>query len=179
VLGGGTVAALVLLQNGSETPSTPSLSVSGNSITTSGPWRLQIDGRDVGTGCRITLTDTRSGSTVPLKQPANGIYAPVQLQIRESGSFRWQTNNPGCQVMAIAGSGDARLPFPQESFGDSDAFAAPDRVSVHITDFQGNPGLRSAALRPIQRTAARQSGGTTWRRHCETRRQRNTDGLPE
>lgn len=140
VVGGGTAAALVLSQNGSDTPPTPSLSVSGNSITTNGPWRLRIDGQDVGIGCRITLTDTRSGSTVPLKQPENGIYSAIQLQVLQSGSFRWQANDPGCEVSAIAGSGLAKLPFHVEGFGDSDAFAAPAQVMVHVTDFLGNPG---------------------------------------
>jgi hypothetical protein len=67
--------------------------------------------------------------------------------------------------MAIAGSGDARLPFPQESFGDSDAFAAPDRVSVHITDFQGNPDCDLRVFDPsnrqqLDRAAARPGADT-------------------
>jgi len=140
VVGGGTAVALALSQNGSDTPPTPSLSASGNSITTNGPWRVRIDAQGVGNGCRITLTDTRSGSTVPLEQPENGIYSAIQLQVLQSGSFRWQANDPGCQVSAIAGSGVAKLPFHVDGFGDTDAFAAPAQVTVHVTDFLGNPG---------------------------------------
>jgi hypothetical protein len=138
VLGGGTVAALVLLQNGSETPSTPSLSVSGNSVTTNGPWRLRIVPGSGSAGCLITLTDRSSRVRVPLELPENGIYTPIQLQIKDSGSFEWQTNDPGCHVTPVAGSGAAVLPFVQEGFGDTDAFSAPDRVSVQVTDFGGD-----------------------------------------
>ena len=162
VLGGGIAAAIVILQGGSEKPS---LSASGHSITASGPWRLRIDGRDVGNGCRITLTDTRSGSSVPLKQPGNGIYSQIQLQIQQSGSFTWQANDAGCLVSPIAGSGVLALPFTQEGFGDSDVFAAPAQVMLNVTDFLGSPDCDLRLFDPsngqqLDRATARPGGET-------------------
>jgi hypothetical protein len=43
-------------------------------------------------------------------------------------------------VVALPGTGTIRLPFTFDHLGDGDtaAFAAPGRVAVHVTDFNGD-----------------------------------------
>ena len=56
------------------------------------------------------------------------------FQIHQAGSFRWQVNDPGCVVAAMAGPGSDKLPLAWNQQGDSDAFTVPARVAVQMTD---------------------------------------------
>jgi hypothetical protein len=71
------------------------------------------------------------------------------VQVHESGSFRWQANDPDCQVIQRPGAGKTALPFVADAVGDSDAFDTQGRVQVQVVDFGGSSGctfvLRDAA----------------------------------
>ena len=55
------------------------------------------------------------------------------FQIFQAGSFRWKVN-PGCVVAGVRGPGNHKLSFNWDQPGDSDAFTAPARVTVQVTD---------------------------------------------
>ena len=130
---GGVVAALLLR---SSTGSTGQMT-GEDSYTTTAPWRLRVDGTRYGNGCTVTLTDLGSGISGPA---ASEVYGITNIQIHQTGSFRWQVNDRQCLVTPLAGSGDAPLPFTQEQDGDTNAFSAPPRrVTAQVKDFHGNP----------------------------------------
>jgi len=135
-IAGGAVAAVVLLSGGSGGDSgstTGTGGISSGSYVASGPWRLRVDDRISGqdNGCTVRLTDTPSGSAIPLPKSPSGSY---MFQIHQTGSFGWQVNDPGCVVAAVAGPGSDKLPLAWDQQGDSDAFTAPARVAVQVTD---------------------------------------------
>ena len=137
---GGVIAALVLLSGGSGGNSGGGNPANGpNAYTASAPWRLKIEDHISGNdnGCSFTLTDAHSGTQI---RREDGLYVSSTFQIYQAGSFRWQVNNPGCQVAALRGSGTRKLPFPwdQSDAGDTDAFVAPAMVAVHVKDFKGS-----------------------------------------
>ena len=136
---GGIIAAVVLLSGGSGGSSHASgnFHASGHLVTAGGPWRLKIfddiDPAKDNYGCIMSLTDTHSGAKIPLPV---GQYGTSILQIHQTGSFRWQVNDPaGCTVTPLAGSGTAKptFRFDQVGNGDSNAFTAPRRVAVQLT----------------------------------------------
>ena len=135
-IAGGAVAAVVLLSGGSGGNSgsaTGPGGISSGSYVASGPWRLRVDDRISGqdNGCTVRLTDTHSGSAIPLLK---GLFGTFMFQIHQAGSFQWQVNDPGCVVAAVAGPGSDKLPLAWNQQGDSDAFIAPARVAVQMTD---------------------------------------------
>jgi hypothetical protein len=143
---GGVIAALVLLGG-----SGGSLRAGPDSYTASAPWRLQIVDHivpiDKDDGCIIQLTDVHSGTVtqLPVSQ-----YRRSKLQIHRTGSFKWAVNDPGCKVTPLAGPGTNNLPFSwdQVGAGDTNAFAAPSAVAVHITSFHGRPACKVALYDP-------------------------------
>jgi Caspase domain len=110
-----------------------------HAYTASAPWRLKIEDHieSNDNGCSFTLTDAGSGGQI---KQAGSIYVSSMFQINQTGSFRWQVNDPGCPVTALPGSGTLKLPFAwnQSGAGDTDAFAAPAKVAVQVTDFRGS-----------------------------------------
>jgi hypothetical protein len=70
----------------------------------------------------------------------SNVYGVTNVQIQQTGSFRWQSNDRQCLITPMVGSGDAALPFVQEEDGDTNTFQAPARgVGVQVKDFRGNP----------------------------------------
>lgn len=135
-IAGGAVAAVVLLSGGSGGNSgstTGTAGISSGSYVASGPWRLRVDDRISGqdNGCTVRLTDTHSGSPIRLPKTPSGTY---MFQIHRAGSFRWQVNPSECVVAPVPGPGSDKLPLSWDQPGDSDAFTAPARVAVHVTD---------------------------------------------
>ena len=135
---GGAITALALLPGspggnpgGSGNPGTT------GSYTADAPWRLQVEDHIQGSdnGCTITLTDADGNQ----KEQATNFKASV-FQIPWTGPFNWRVNNSGCLVVALPGTGTIKLPFTFDHLGDGDtaAFAAPGRVAVHVTDFNGD-----------------------------------------
>jgi hypothetical protein len=132
VVAGGVIAAFVLDGGSGGTPG------SANTYTASGPWRLMVNDSSQGgdPGCSVALTDAQSGQTINSVQ---GVYGTHTYQIHQAGSFQWRVNDPRCLVTTSAGPGHATLPFAWLGAGDSDAFAAPAKVGVHVDDYAGSP----------------------------------------
>ena len=132
VVAAAIVAVLLLRSTGdSGHPGTPG----SGSYTAAAPWRIRVDGTGDGNGCQLTLTDTKSGETVPLALPESRLYSVGQYQVPSSGSFRWTTSDRSCLVSPFAGAGTAVLPFTQDQHGDTNAFPAPPRgVDVRVKD---------------------------------------------
>jgi len=141
VAAAGAIAALVLSYDGGA--GSPS-SAGANTYSTDSPWRLLLEDRirPNDNGCTITLTDVNSGASISLPAAAasfaTSLYGNKSFQIHQSGSFRWQTNDPGCLVTPLAGPGATTLPFIVDQTGDSDAFVPPPRVAVQVKDYMGN-----------------------------------------
>lgn len=142
VIAGGATTAAVLLDGGSGGhPPGSGGSAGASSYTASGPWRLKIinDG-GAADGCAVTLTDAQSGKTIWQNQ---GMYGTQIYQFNQTGSFRWQVNDSrSCGIVNLAGSGDAKLPFSWGQYGDTDAFATSARVTVRVSDYQGNSSCK-------------------------------------
>ncbi len=142
---GGAVLLGVLLAPGSPSGSAGSSGGSSSGTgTTSGlltataPWRIvirdNIEGNDP--GCNVTVTNTRSGDQHVWK----GLYGSfLSYQMHDSGSFRYDVNDPGCLVVQHSGAGSVSLPFSwKPGTGDTDAFRTKGPVRVTVLDFAGN-----------------------------------------
>jgi TIR domain len=135
-------------------------------FTAASPWRLVVHNKIVGTNNGCTVTVTNIDTKVP--KSLTNIYGTKQFQFQDTGSFRWEANNPGCLVIQQADPGEAVLPFAQRCCGDTDAFTAPNapsKIVVQIRDFNGNTRcdvlLRDAADgRELDFGSVRQGGGS-------------------
>jgi hypothetical protein len=140
VVAGGAVTAVMLLTGGSGGSSATGHRVGVDGWVIAGPWRLKIDDSNPSDPpCSVTLTDARSGSPVPslTGRPLTGLYHTWMFQ-QPAGSFRWQVNDPACVVTPLSGAGNSTLPLAWALPGDSDAFAAPSRVAVRVTNYKGS-----------------------------------------
>jgi hypothetical protein len=137
----GALVAVLLTQGKENDPNTAGASASGT-FTQESPWRLQIKddisdvsgGDDV--GCSVTLTNDDSGA---LPREWDDFYGTKTFQMRESGSFSWQVNDRGCQLLPHPGNGGVSdLPFPwPASEGDSPVFESAGSVTVRVEDREG------------------------------------------
>ncbi len=131
LLAGGAAAAVALATGGS--------AGHPDAYVASGPWRLKVNdgyqGHDP--GCAVTLTDARSGQ--PVLPPLTGLYGTHMYQIQQTGSFRWRASDQSCAVTALDGAGNDQLPLYWGQIGDTDAFAAPARLAVHVKDYASSP----------------------------------------
>jgi eukaryotic-like serine/threonine-protein kinase len=129
-------AAALLLADRGDVPSGGGV-LAQDEFTATSPWRLVIRDNitDMNNGCDVTVTHIASGEqlAVPL-----GIYGSDSFQIRKTGRFRWNANDPGCLVIYRPGAGKAVLPFAPEWSGDTDAFDTSGPVAVEVVDFHGN-----------------------------------------
>ena len=136
------VAVLILTRGaGGASNQTP------GTFTADGPWRLVLrdtfEGNDP--GCSITLTGTGPDRAVPL--PTRVFYGSVKWQIHQTGTLRWQVNDPKCLVTPLDGSGSLTLPVTVlPTLGDSDAFTPGSDLAVHVNDFGGNPRCQMTAV---------------------------------
>jgi caspase domain-containing protein len=139
VIIGGIIATLVLVLGGSggNSQASGSGNTSRTSFTANAPWRLKIEDNGYGDGCSLWLIDAQSGTQTHL---ADSLYVTSTFQISETGTFRWRVNDPRCNVVALPGTGSVNLPFTidQSGIGNSEVFAAPARVAVHVKDWHGN-----------------------------------------
>ena len=128
-------AAVLLLRNRSNTPGGEPLGP--GEFTATSPWRLvirdNISGMD--NGCDVTVTKIDNGEQQAV---FIDIYVSKSFQIRETGTFRWTANNPGCLVIQRSGAGKTALPFAHDSGGDADAFDAGGPVAIEVVNFNGN-----------------------------------------
>jgi hypothetical protein len=128
-------AALLILNRGDNSGATGT--TQQHRFTATSPWRLiirdNISGMD--NGCDVTVTNIDGGQPVVA---VTDLYGEKSIQVHETGSFRWEANDPGCLVVQRSGPGKAELPFVPTYGGDSDAFDTTGRVAVQITNFNGN-----------------------------------------
>jgi hypothetical protein len=134
---GGAAAAALLLRDG-DTPAAGGAGVlEPGEFTVTAPWRLEV--RDnisaMDNGCLVTVTKAGGGEEVVRTPP---VFQTMTFQVRESGRFTWEANDPGCLVSVRAGPGTAVLPFAHQAGGDTAAFESPPRVAVTVGDFHGN-----------------------------------------
>jgi uncharacterized caspase-like protein len=142
---GAVIATLVLvLGNSSGSPQADGNSQAGGNSNTSSrtftataPWRLKIQDNGYGNGCSLTYIDTQTGNQHFL---ADSLYDTSTFQISDTGTFRWRVNDPRCVVVPLRGTGTTHLPFAknQSGAGDTEAFAAPASVAVHVLDWHGD-----------------------------------------
>jgi hypothetical protein len=130
-LAGAAVVAAVLL---ARDPSDGTSATSG-SFTATAPWRLVIEdhtSRDGGgdIGCTVDLTNDKTGST----RTWDSLYGKGTYQMQESGTFHYQTSDPGCLVTNLNGDGGVHG-FPVihlAGVGDTVVFESPGMVSVEV-----------------------------------------------
>ncbi|GAB7005764.1 hypothetical protein JCM18899A_32370 [Nocardioides sp. AN3] len=107
------------------------------------PWRLRIKDDISGVsgvddnGCDVTLTDDKTGNIV---REWDSFYGVETFQMRRSGTFRWQVNDPGCLLFPQKGDGGmTALPFVWTgNEGDTPVFQSPGRVTAMIGDRHGS-----------------------------------------
>ena len=131
VAGAAGAAALLLRGGGGGNGST----AGSGTYTSTGPWRLRVDGTAYGEGCTVALTNETSGEPVTLP---GDIYSVARFQVAGTGTFRWQANDSRCLVTPFAGSGTATLPLLQEANGDTDAIKPPGKLAINIADNRGS-----------------------------------------
>jgi len=150
VITGGVIATLVLTLGGSgaRPQAGGTQDTSTRTFTATAPWRLKIDATGYGNGCSLTYIDTHSGNQ---KHLADSLYGVSTFQISDTGTFRWQVNDPQCVVVPLRGTGTAHLPFTINQFdtGDSDVFTAPASVAVHVKDWYGNSSCKFGLFDPV------------------------------
>ena len=169
ILGGAAAAAvvaaivaivLILGDNGNESAGTGGGSPVGSGVyNAKAPWRMLLQDVSHGSdpGCSLSITDPKSGGTVPL---VDGVYGKATLQILQIGAIHWQVTGTECQATPLAGSGNLSLPATIEATrGQTDAFTAPDLVEVQVIDFVGDSSCTIKLYDPS--TAALLDSGLT------------------
>jgi Caspase domain len=127
---------LLLLPDGTDPPSDGG-NGGANDFSASAPFRLvirdEIQGSD--NGCTVSVRNDDTGTEGVFES----VYGTKSFQQHESGTFRWEANDPGCLVVQHSGAGERVLPFAQECCaGDTDAFEVQGMVRVEVEDFNGN-----------------------------------------
>ncbi len=145
-LGAAVLAGVLIAPDESDPGSTADDGTDGtaavsDTFTAEAPWRLLIedatadDGGD-DTTCDVTLTNDEAG----YRRTWNGFYGASTFQMQESGTFRYETNDPGCLVLPQNGDGATTLPFSWPyTDGDTAVFHSPGFISVTVDDWTGSP----------------------------------------
>jgi hypothetical protein len=106
--------------------------------SSSDAFRLVLQPLGPGVACEVTATDRRTGQTVDLA--AGDKYQRRSFQMLRRDDWTWQASDERCLVKALAGAGDAALPFTQRAFvGDSDAFSVSGQVTIEVRDLAERP----------------------------------------
>ena len=136
---GGAVAAVLLTSNGPGGASGAESYTSPTTFTATAPWRLKVDaeGNTADGGCTISVIDAKTSAEV--RHLSGSINSTSTFVISNKGTFRWRVNDPHCVAVAQPGTESAALPFALDQYGlgDTSVFAAPARVAVLVTDWQG------------------------------------------
>ena len=123
----GLVAAALLVRQAPEAPAAT------DEISETSPWRLVIKNSN---HCRVTL---RAQDSAEVWTPRYTSGSDQSWQIRESGSFRWDSTDPDCVILHRPGAGELTLPAAVAGGqGDTNAFRASKSVKVEATDLRGN-----------------------------------------
>ena len=152
-LGAAVLVGVLLAPDGTDPRSTLDDGSDGtgavsDTFVAEAPWRLLIEdatsadgGDDV--GCDVTLTNEDVG----YRRVWNRFYGAATFQMHESGTFRYQANDPDCLVLPQNGDGATTLNFSWPyDVGDTGVFQSPGFISVTVEDWIGLP---DCALRLI------------------------------
>jgi len=114
-------------------------SLASNEFKEEGPWRLVVhnDG-SASDGCTVTLVN---GDTNESWSNGYPVYETSSFLIAGAGTFRWSADS-GCTVLSRSGPGNLTLPAVVDGVGTSDAFKAPEMITVRVKDFHGNAGCK-------------------------------------
>jgi hypothetical protein len=154
IAAGAALVGVLLTQNREDAGDPPggSAGSTGGTFTRESPWRLGLS-YQASSGCGFRLY----GPQDELLVEREDVYRSETLQMRQSGSFRYEVNDPGCVVTWHSGRGEvSSLPFAWEGpRGDSPVFESPGSVTVEVDERYGTPvctvWLRSDADgRPLQ-----------------------------
>ena len=136
---GGTVAGVLLTQDGQGgNPPAPGGPTVSGAFTYSSPWRLKISGEHVNAteGCTVSVINARSGAEV---RNVDKVYGTEIYQVSDTGTFRWQVNDPTCAVVTLPGTGNATLPLVvPPARGDTPVFPVSTKIAVRVTDWSGS-----------------------------------------
>lgn len=156
------VAAVFLLAHHQETPTASSGSATSGVLTERAPWRLQVDGSDVGGGCRVVLK-SGDGRTV---FDRDELYGLDSFQLQVPGTFHWTASDAACLVFAHPGAGNDPIPGTlfQCCHGDTNAFETKQSVMAEVVDFQGSDNctleIRDAARGNVLDVRQVEKGGS-------------------
>jgi TIR domain len=98
------------------------------------PWRLVVRNDGSSTGCTVTLVNRDTNGTWSNGYP---VHDTASFLIAEAGTFRWSAES-ACTVLSRPGPGNMTLPAVVDGVGTSDAFEAPEMITVRVKDFHGN-----------------------------------------
>jgi hypothetical protein len=143
MIGGGILAAVVavylIIQIVPNEPTSKensgAQSLASNEFKEEGPWRLVVhnDG-SASNGCTITLVNRDTNESWSNGYP---VYETSSFLIAQAGTFRWSVDS-GCTVLSRPGPGNLTLPAVVDGVGTSEAFKAPEMITVRVKDFHGN-----------------------------------------
>ena len=143
MIGGGILAAVVVVyliiqvvpNEPTSKENSGAQSLAGNEFKEEGPWRLVVhnDG-SASNGCTVTLVNRDTNESWSNEYP---VYETSSFLIARAGTFRWSAAS-GCTVLSRSGPGNLTLPAVVDGVGTSDAFKAPEMITVRVKDFHGN-----------------------------------------
>jgi hypothetical protein len=143
MIGGGILAAVVVVyliiqvvpNEPTSKENSGAQSLASNEFKEEGPWRLVVhnDG-SASNGCTVTLVNRDTNESWSNEYP---VYETSSFLIARAGTFRWSAAS-GCTVLSRSGPGNLTLPAVVDGVGTSDAFKAPEMITVRVKDFHGN-----------------------------------------
>ena len=131
IVAAGIVVAVQL--SGDHNP--PGGGSAAGEFTESAPWRVKMRGTNIDGGCTVSVTNADTGEEIASYQH---VFETRSYQIKDTGKFRMDVNDPVCTVTHTAGSGEKALPFVGfPGTGDTDAFMVPNgkRVVIAVKNF--------------------------------------------
>jgi len=143
MIGGGILAAVVVVyliiqvvpNEPTSKENSGAQSLASNEFKEEGPWRLVVhnDG-SASNGCTVTLVNRDTNESWSNGYP---VYETSSFLIAQAGTFQWSVDS-GCTVLNRSGPGNLTLPAVVDGVGTSDAFKAPEMITVRVKDFHGN-----------------------------------------
>ena len=105
----------------------------GDEFSETSPWRLVIKNNN---HCRVTLRSQDSPEVWTTRYESG---LDQSWQIRQSGTYRWESTTPECVILHRPGAGELTLPaVVAGGQGDTNAFRASRSVKVEAKDMRGN-----------------------------------------
>jgi hypothetical protein len=179
MIGGGILAAVVVayliiqvVPNETSRENSGAQSLASNEFKEQGPWRLVVHNNgSASNGCTVTLVNRDTNESWSNGYP---VYETSSFLIAQAGTFQWSVDS-GCTVLNRSGPGNLTLPAVVDGVGTSDAFKAPEMITVRVKDFHGN-GRCELELRDVASGAVVDIGELNKQKDSVTLR---TQGRPQ